>query len=298
MKITRNRIAARRILALKTTCWVLLPTSVVGVMSFFWDITKVIEIPTWAYFLILISQPIIAGAIIIYRIHKNHDGEILHRWQEKDKQRFAKKKANYYGAVAQLNESYTIKSVTSCKKGPFVFEIAFLEELIAKAMPVIFLEGIQLPIETKNGKTIFCYAEKVINANKKNLVFHLGSSRYPIHNPYYIAGNIPQKGIMWQCEGRHKEKKVFVDAKFFPSADTSTLYPFDILTDNRKIGEYMGLYYPAKGLIEVPIEEIKKMDCRGRRVFLKPAFVGGQKILMPSPTVLSINGKLNREIAF
>ncbi len=285
---------------LETACWILLPTTLWGISSYFFNTSEILKIPTWLYVVILFSQPILVGIVATYRIQKNHDGKLLEKWRGKDQKRFSQKKSEYYKVVEHIqNYGYFIKSIVSEKSRPFNFLITFSEKVTQKAMPVVFFNGIQLSLEIvgKLQDETICHVENIIKPHMEKLVFQLGTQEYVIDNPYYTKGQIPSEGVIWQCEGHNFEKNIFVNASYLPFVNNSTLYPFNLFANDRKIGEFSGLYYPEKGYITLDISDIKKRDCLGKSFFLKPIF-GGQKIPMPSPSVLSINGKIKKEVRF
>ena len=190
-----------------------------------------------------------------------------------------------------------IENIIPKRKQAFLFEITFSREIIKRAKPEITLNGVKLSIEVIGSKTIICHAIKAINTDLVELVFWSGVFKYNMPNPYYIKGNVPLNAIMWQCEGHSFEKNIFLDGKYFPNASQDVIYPFLLFINDRKIGEYTGLFIPEKEYIALNIGSIKKDNCIGKRCFIRPTF-GNERIDLPRPSILCLNNSFQKEVAF
>lgn len=304
MKITRTRIAARRSIIFQTAMIVLSPTALVGLISFFWKKELITLIPSWLIFITIFIQPFLVVFIVIYRLKKDHDGKLLRKWRNKSKERFYRIKSERQDVISEIKHEgyYTIEKIVPNLNHAFLFEITFYQKVIERAMLDISLNGVNLPLEIikgeNNNQKVLCHAGKAITGDLERLVFISGKSlEYSINNPYFIKGEIHPNSIVWQCEGNSSEKNIFLDGKCFPYVNPVTIYPFILLINGEKIGEYNGRYLPNKKFIALNIGNVSKKFCTGKLCILKPTFKH-TNIILPHPKVFFKNKKVISDVMF
>jgi hypothetical protein len=154
------------------------------------------------------------------------------------------------------------------------------------------VNGLEVPFEIINARTILCHAAKAITAKEKTMVFALGSSRFTAQNPYYMSDKTPDVVAVWQNEGHPKEKEIFLSKEFFPFGFNNMVYDFTFLINDESFGNFYGKFITREGadaVIVIRIGSINKKDCIGKECVLRPTVDISRKIVLPPPCVLSVN---------
>lgn len=294
MKLNLTRKLARQVLFTQNLLIALIPLGVIEILWYFGLITQ-------DPYLILagfIIQPVIITVLRYYRIKKNHDGDLLRKWEEKRQKKIANKKEEITGLNSKIRELYEIFKIIPEVNKMCVFRITFYNQLNLKVMPEIYLFGIKLPLEQVGNFEVICYATSAVTADIVNLVFESGNSIYSIKNPYHIKDEIQKSDIVWQNEGSTKEKNIFIKSDCFPNINSNVLYPFILFIDGKRIGEYDGKHDPKTNSLCVNIGNITKKDCGGKKCIIKPSFDHRKKAELPIPSVISLNNTQVRQVSF
>lgn len=295
MKINRSRFFARRTIVLQNLAIVVAPFCLV---SF---IMSRLGFKASSLFLaiFLVAQPVLVVILTAYRLRMNHDGELLKKWYQKKERKISKMKLKIQSLkVGVINEYYSISNIVSEENEMCIFRILFQNEILDKAMPVIYLNDTKVPLRKISTFEVVCYAEKVINPDVEKLIFKSGESEYCVDNPYFMFDDIPKNEIIWQCEGHIHEKNIYINGKYFPYKNVQSLYLFSLHVDGKNLGEYSGKYVPKLNSIVIGIGSIKKSQCQHDNILIKPSFAIGKKIILPSPTVISVNNTPIKQISF
>jgi len=188
------------------------------------------------------------------------------------------------------NENYAILGI-ECTDELFVFRITFSGTINKNIPPIFMINGMRVLLENVKGNQASCYIGKLpFLSNSEYLVFTSGgTNKGEVLNPY-IAADREKIGVVWQCRGHTCERKILLSPGFFKSPTRGIVYPFSLLVNGRKIGEFLGIINGQN--IEIPLKKkVNEGDCIGKECILRYT-VGNsvQKIPLPSPTVLTVNG--------
>lgn len=295
MKKTPLRIAARRSILIQNLLMTLPLIWLPKLLTY-----SGIDIPQWSFLIFLVViLPIMLVLLTFYRLRKRHDGIVLQKWRTKITERISARKSKIRDLEAEIKQDhYPILSIIPEPEKMCAFKISFDGTVRKTVMPLIVLDGTKLAVEKIGDSMVICYAGKAIDADKENLTFRSGKFECTIGNPYHISGKIPTEEIVWQCEGHAPERNIFINGNYFPHKNPSVMYSFHLMINGAVFGTYSGSYVPETNAIIVNISGVSKQQCANKECFLKPVFDIRKKIFLPEPIVVSVNGRVERQLSF
>ncbi len=298
-KITKSQKAARIIITTQNLLFIICLVALLILAQYTGTRYKLFQIPGWFYLIfVFVIQPILLIILTFTRIKMGDDKTILQKMQIKRSEKIAQRKSKIKTLAIQIQEeSCLIQNISSVIDQACSFKIDFIYEIIDKAMPVIYLNGIKLTIKKLSEFAILCYAEKALNSTMEKLHFKSGKSEFIIDNPYFMGDSISSGSIIWQCEGNTKERNIFINGDYFPHKSILAIYTFVFSVEGEVIGSYSGKYIPERKSIVINIGNIKKCDILNKKCIIRPVF-GTTKIQMPKPVVVSRNNQMIKEINF
>jgi len=246
----------------------------------------------------MIVEPILFILLAVYRFHKKHDEKLAIKWRKAREERQKYQKLKLKSKVGNLQQSdyYAIKTIGHESNKVCVFKITFFNPISKRAMPVITINDILLPIEMVNEHQVLCYAQKAVDTSMKTFVIKSGSASKVLNNPYYIPSDIPQKGILWQCEGHADKRNIYLNESLFPNKVLDTYYSFHFFAGGKSLGEFSGSYNPDEKAVVVNIGGINKHQCEDKKCLIKSVLDSGRKIELPKPDVFYVDNKQVKEI--
>lgn len=208
---------------------------------------------------------------------------------ERKKQGYIAKLKEYKTQIRQIKEEYSIKNVVP---GDQVFSFFIeLNELIAPAAPpMVKVNGIKASSSIVNDFTIRCYIRKIVTVEDKTLTFSIGGKVVEIDNPYYLLSTTDMP-IKWQCKGHDYERKIFLPLHYFPNVRKECDYEFALKIDGVNSGTFSGKYDDQYYCIVIPLaKNISSSQCAGKQVSLCLTLDKANKILLPAPMILTVEG--------
>lgn len=238
---------------------------------------------------LLIGKVIVAFLLTFYRIRNGGDGKLVKKWHDEAVGKYHHAKEKLKERRDQLRNEYQIKAIVTNGDRDRSFFVRIDQKIIPKLLPILTVNTVEVPFELYDERTLLCFAAKVITAKEKEISFGLGAYKFVFKNPYYMNADTPKVSASWQCEGHTDERKIFLSKEFFPFINPNVLYEFTLLIGGRSLGIVTGNFIADANAIVIPISGINKKDCRGKECVLRPSVDIGHNIILPPPTVLSVN---------
>lgn len=206
--------------------------------------------------------------------------------QQKNKM-LARVKKQY--EISQGKNSYVIQGVTFSEKS-YQCIISFDKKIKNQIMPLVTCNERILGLSIHGYTHALGYIRDMLNSNTQKLTFTTAISHIEVNNPFYFQES--QVLPTWQCEGHDYERKIFIPKDYFPNMIALVPYEFRLKIGNKNIGYLTGRFNPDASAIVISLGKlISKESCVGYQVSLSLDWDPTKKILLPEPTVISINGK-------
>ena len=294
MKITKNRITARRVVLWQSIIWVVTPFASLGLIRFlgnYFHFFNFIPSP-WLAFSYVVAQPVAAGIVTFLRIRDGADTKLLNKWDAERKARLDSNNSELRGIVEEFQGFYyQIILVEPVRGKHCVFRVLFRNPVrnpeIKEARPILMVGGVAVSFTITGEREVTCSLERCLKVTAKEFLLECGGNSFVVANPYYM-NSVPHS-VSWQNEGHSHEKRVFIDANCFPYRTSSAYYGFDLLVQGQYRGTFYGSYILSKNAVVINIADVKKSDCDGRECVLRSAFDKSCRIVLPPPKIFAIN---------
>lgn len=204
---------------------------------------------------------------------------------EKDKQ-------EGYQGMEKLHSGYVMKTVSSSNAGVGAFLVTFETEIFLDIVPEIKVNGQPTSVKVLKKFTAQCTIDLSGKSSLEKLQFECSGTTILVDNPYYCIAE-KMNHLLWQCEGTPKEKKILIPISAFPYATPATIFSFDLLigAKGEKLATFQGMRRINGEFIVAPMPDIKKSQCVNKICTLRLAFDLGKTFPLPTPVVMSLNGK-------
>lgn len=115
-------------------------------------------------------------------------------------------------------------------------------------------------------------------------------------NPYLIRKEwLNPENCLWQCEGHSDEKVIMY---YVPEGERwnigtfqLVMGKFDLLASGKLLGTFQG-HYLVNNCLYIPIPNVTKAECAGKRMELRLNHAKGVKVLLPPPIVMTVNREI------
>jgi hypothetical protein len=246
--------------------------------------------------LFLIPNIVLTLILFTTAVAVGYDKKVGAYWEkrlQKRKEEYRKKmeeaQKNYKTLVQETKEMYSISDIVL---GEQIFSVVLTlnETIYVPSPPTIKANGTKIGSDVKGSNIVYCYFRKILTAETRTLVFSIGNNFVEINNPYYMPSHTTAP-IKWQCKGHNYERRIFLPLNYFPNVVRGCEYEFTLKINRVDFGTVTGKYDPETYCIVIPLgKDVNPSDCVGKEVALHVTFGKGNKIVLPPPIVMTVEG--------
>ncbi len=199
-------------------------------------------------------------------------------------------KQDYKNSIQQIKEMYSLSGIITSER-PLVVLLKLNEDICTEALPIVKINNWRVNVALYSKNLLICYIKKYVTAETHDLIFSIGNSSLTIKNPYFMAPAVTTP-IKWQCKGHEYERKILLPKDYFPNATDGVKYEFVLRIHQSTFGTFFGWCDPGSTNIVIPLgKEISASECAGKEVTLYITYGKGNKIILPQPIIMTVEGK-------